>query len=531
MYLGGPLTFLLPAAGGLRPARWAWRASARRTPCTMWRHGRGPVRHRRGVRPGGDHRAASRHYSSSHSYQSSAALFHDEEEYQEFPLPPPEGQRPDRRPLAEDTRPGLRRHRRRLHHGKGRGGQLRGARLSSPATCPTPATRCPWCGISSRSSTRNTRTSSIRVLRLHRLRRGDYQKRLSAWTMGVVETVAHFTAAKKFDAQTWTSSSTSAARTSSASKLKTAPSTTSSSTRRAPPAAAAFCRPSPGALGYEMADFAKLGLFADSPVDLGSRCTVFMNSSVKQAQKDGASIENISAGLSISVVKNALYKVIRVVDARSLGDHIVVQGGTFLNDAVLRAFEKEIGKYVIRPSVSGLMGAYGAALYSKEKGRGHSTILGAQELENFTHQVKAITCNGCQNHCRLTVNTFANGARYIAGNRCDKPLQNGEPHRPVQPVRLQTGAAGLLQALHRPPGHHRHPHGPEYVRAATPSGTPSSPSWALGCSTRRQCDRKLYFQWPAHHPLGHGVLPGQADARPHRGPAGSEARTPSSTPA
>ncbi|MFR8125698.1 MAG: acyl-CoA dehydratase activase-related protein, partial [Acutalibacter sp.] len=182
-----------------------------------------------------------------------------------------------------------------------------------------------------------------------------------------------------------------------------------------------------GALGYEMADFAKLGLFADSPVDLGSRCTVFMNSSVKQAQKDGASIENISAGLSTSVVKNALYKVIRVVDARSLGDHIVVQGGTFLNDAVLRAFEKEIGKYVIRPSVSGLMGAYGAALYSKEKGRGHSTILGAQELENFTHQVKAITCNGCQNHCRLTVNTFANGARYIAGNRCDKPLKKESP--------------------------------------------------------------------------------------------------------
>ena len=152
-----------------------------------------------------------------------------------------------------------------------------------------------------------------------------------------------------------------------------------------------------------------------------------MNSSVKQAQKDGASIENISAGLSTSVVKNALYKVIRVVDARSLGDHIVVQGGTFLNDAVLRAFEKEIGKYVIRPSVSGLMGAYGAALYSKEKGRGHSTILGAQELENFTHQVKAITCNGCQNHCRLTVNTFANGARYIAGNRCDKPLKKESP--------------------------------------------------------------------------------------------------------
>ena len=182
-----------------------------------------------------------------------------------------------------------------------------------------------------------------------------------------------------------------------------------------------------GALGYQMADFAKLGLFADSPVDLGSRCTVFMNSSVKQAQKDGASIENISAGLSMSVLKNALYKVIRVTDAKSLGDHIVVQGGTFLNDAVLRAFEKEIGKYVIRPSVSGLMGAYGAALYSKEKGRGQSGIIGPEDLKNFTHEVKAITCNGCENHCRLTVNTFANGARYIAGNRCDKPLKKNTP--------------------------------------------------------------------------------------------------------
>ena len=180
-----------------------------------------------------------------------------------------------------------------------------------------------------------------------------------------------------------------------------------------------------GALGYEMADFARLGLFADSPVDLGSRCTVFMNSSVKQAQKDGASIENISAGLSMSVVKNALYKVIRVVDAKSLGQHVVVQGGTFLNDAVLRAFEKEIGQNVTRPSVSGLMGAYGAALYAKEKGRGESSILDRRGLMNFQHEVKAITCNGCENRCRLTVNTFQGGARYIAGNRCDKPLRKG----------------------------------------------------------------------------------------------------------
>ncbi|MBR0121286.1 MAG: 2-hydroxyacyl-CoA dehydratase [Clostridia bacterium] len=173
---------------------------------------------------------------------------------------------------------------------------------------------------------------------------------------------------------------------------------------------------------YSIADFARLGLFADKPVDLGSRCTVFMNSSVKQAQKDGASIENISAGLSISVVKNALYKVIRASGADDLGKNIVVQGGTFLNDAVLRAFEKEIGRDVIRPDISGLMGAYGAAVYAMEHAKGESSCIKADELENFVHEVKAVTCNGCQNHCRLTVNTFAGGRKYIGGNRCSKPV-------------------------------------------------------------------------------------------------------------
>ena len=173
---------------------------------------------------------------------------------------------------------------------------------------------------------------------------------------------------------------------------------------------------------YSIADFARLGLFADRPVDLGSRCTVFMNSSVKQAQKDGASIENISAGLSISVVKNALYKVIRASGADDLGKNIVVQGGTFLNDAVLRAFEKEIGRNVIRPDISGLMGAYGAAIYAMDHIKGESTCIKEDELKTFVHEVKAITCNGCPNHCRLTVNTFANGRKYIGGNRCSKPV-------------------------------------------------------------------------------------------------------------
>lgn len=178
------------------------------------------------------------------------------------------------------------------------------------------------------------------------------------------------------------------------------------------------------ALGYSIEEFARLGLFADRPVDLGSRCTVFMNSSVKQAQKDGASIENISAGLSISVVKNALYKVIRAASAAELGRHIVVQGGTFLNDAVLRAFEQELGVDVVRPTIAGLMGAYGAALYAKNHSAGSEkgTILSLEALKHFTHEVRTVNCGLCENNCQLTINTFDAGRRFISGNRCERPI-------------------------------------------------------------------------------------------------------------
>ena len=176
------------------------------------------------------------------------------------------------------------------------------------------------------------------------------------------------------------------------------------------------------ALGYSIADFAKLGLLAKHPVNLGSRCTVFMNSSVKQAQKDGASVEDISAGLSISIVKNAVYKVIRAANADDLGQHIVVQGGTFHNDAVLRAFEQELGREVTRPTISGIMGAFGAALYARDLHLEKSTLLDAKALEAFTHTAKPATCNLCTNHCSLTVNTFDGGRRFISGNRCSRPL-------------------------------------------------------------------------------------------------------------
>ncbi len=175
-------------------------------------------------------------------------------------------------------------------------------------------------------------------------------------------------------------------------------------------------------MGYTAEQFAQLGLFSKHPVDLGSRCTVFMNSSVKQAQKDGAGVDDISAGLSMSVVKNVLYKVIRTRSAQDLGENIVVQGGTFLNDAVLRSFELELGHNVIRPKFAGLMGAYGAAIYGKRTAKEQSSIISSKALEQFHHEAKPMVCNGCTNRCNLTVNIFADGKRFISGNRCEKPL-------------------------------------------------------------------------------------------------------------
>lgn len=174
------------------------------------------------------------------------------------------------------------------------------------------------------------------------------------------------------------------------------------------------------ALGYDIAEFSQLGLFAEHPVDLGSRCTVFMNSSVKQAQKDGASVADISAGLSASIIKNAIYKVIRAKSVEELGKNIVVQGGTFLNDAVLRSFEQELGRNVIRPAISGLMGAFGAALYAKERAGETTTLIGPDALQQFSYTTKATHCNGCTAHCSLSVVRFADGHTHISGNRCER---------------------------------------------------------------------------------------------------------------
>ena len=177
-------------------------------------------------------------------------------------------------------------------------------------------------------------------------------------------------------------------------------------------------------LNYSVQDFAKEALFAKHPIDLGTRCTVFMNSKVKQAQKEGAEVADISAGLAYSVIKNALYKVIKISDPGDLGKHIVVQGGTFYNDAVLRSFEKITGVKAVRPDIAGIMGAFGAALIARERydGISESTMLSIDKINELTYSTTMTRCKGCTNNCYLTINKFSGGRRFITGNRCERGL-------------------------------------------------------------------------------------------------------------
>lgn len=179
-------------------------------------------------------------------------------------------------------------------------------------------------------------------------------------------------------------------------------------------------------LNLSIDEFVNPALESRTPVDLGSRCTVFMNSKIKQSQKEGYSVGDISAGLSISVIKNAIQKVMKIRDPENLGDHIVVQGGTFYNDAVLRAFELIVGKEVIRPDIAGLMGAYGIALLAKEQYEANldmeymSTISNLEALDDLHIKITHTRCGGCENNCSLTVNKFSNGKIHISGNRCER---------------------------------------------------------------------------------------------------------------
>lgn len=219
-------------------------------------------------------------------------------------------------------------------------------------------------------------------------------------------------------------------------------------------------------LNYSVEDFAQAALFAQNPIDLGTRCTVFMNSKVKQAQKEGAEVADISAGLAYSVIKNALFKVIKVSDAKDLGQHIVVQGGTFYNDAVLRSFEKISGCMAIRPDIAGIMGAFGAALIARERHEADtpSSMLSIEAINALTFDTKLSRCKGCTNSCLLTINQFSGNRRYITGNRCEKGLgleKNKEQipnlfeyknqilfdYKPLAPNEAARGVVGIPRVL------------------------------------------------------------------------------------
>ena len=218
-------------------------------------------------------------------------------------------------------------------------------------------------------------------------------------------------------------------------------------------------------LGYTAEEFANKALFAENPIDLGTRCTVFMNSNVKQAQKEGASVSDISAGLAYSVIKNALFKVIKLNTTADLGSHVVVQGGTFYNKAVLRALERVSGVNVTCPDISGIMGAFGAALIAKNNHGGKKTsILSYEEISSLTYKTSSTRCQGCSNKCLLTVNVFPNGKRHITGNRCEKGLgkeQDGKSgvnlvkyklermfnYQPLPPEKAVRGEIGIPRVL------------------------------------------------------------------------------------
>ena len=209
-------------------------------------------------------------------------------------------------------------------------------------------------------------------------------------------------------------------------------------------------------LSMDIKEFSHIGIYSKSPVDLGSRCTVFMNSKVKQAQKEGANVSDISAGLSYSVIKNALFKVIKIRDINDLGDNIVVQGGTFYNDLVLRGFEKLTKKEVIRPSIAGIMGAFGAALISLEKySNGYkTTLLKQDELSNINLNVEVDRCRGCSNNCLLTINKFSENEIFVSGNRCEKGemIYNKEkkPANHINLFKYITMPAYILNVSHIP---------------------------------------------------------------------------------
>ena len=240
-----------------------------------------------------------------------------------------------------------------------------------------------------------------------------------------IETIAHFTAAKEFEPDV-TAIIDIGGQDMKYIKMKNGAIDNIMLNEACSSGCGSFIETFAKSLNLDISEFVKEAIEAKRPVDLGSRCTVFMNSKIKQAQKEGYTVGDISSGLSYSVIKNAIQKVMKVRDVSTLGDHIVVQGGTFYNDAVLRAFEKIVGKNVIRPDIAGLMGAYGMALLSKQQYEANfdmeykSKILKTDELDKLEIKVTHTRCNNCENHCKLTINKFSNGAIHVSGNRCER---------------------------------------------------------------------------------------------------------------
>ena len=254
-----------------------------------------------------------------------------------------------------------------------------------------------------------------------------------------IETIAHYTAAKKFEPKV-TSIIDIGGQDMKYIKLKNNAIDNILLNEACSSGCGSFIETFAKSLGLTIQEFVNEALHAKTPVDLGSRCTVFMNSKIKQAQKEGFSVGDISSGLSYSVIKNAIQKVMKVRDVKTLGKNIVVQGGTFYNDAVLRCFELIVGRDVIRPNIAGLMGAYGVALLSAEQYKSnldmqyYSTILKTEELDNLNIKITHTRCNGCENHCLLTINTFDNNKRFISGNRCEKGGGNLNPKQDLPDV-------------------------------------------------------------------------------------------------
>lgn len=240
-----------------------------------------------------------------------------------------------------------------------------------------------------------------------------------------IETIAHYTAAKKFMPNV-TSIVDIGGQDMKYIKMKNGAIDNIMLNEACSSGCGSFIETFAKSLNLSIEEFVQAAIESRRPVDLGSRCTVFMNSKIKQAQKEGYSVGDISAGLSYSVIKNAIQKVMKIRDMKKLGAHIVVQGGTFYNDAVLRAFELIVGRNVVRPDIAGLMGAYGVALLAKEQYEANldmeyvSTITKNEDLDKLKIDISHVRCNGCENHCLLTINKFSNGARYISGNRCEK---------------------------------------------------------------------------------------------------------------